>query len=652
LLTSALLLLVSTASPAVPALRVTALLDRDPARAVDRASAGNETRPVRFLRSVVAPLVRSYTGTAPPDRIVELPVDRPPGDSPPGRFGLRVFVHVGDKVRLDDSEVVAPPPTVRVTFEPGEEGATYGCVVMVEPPPRPVALVETLAPVDVPRGAELRFGLTLVSDRCARHPATDVRMDAVAGHRARALFRTRLTAATACGRWLDVDVPVAGVDGSAVAFRLRVRAADPADRDRALRVVWSDPLLVAERPERAAPPNVVVISLDTLGARHVSTYGCRHPTTLRIDQIGADGAVFTDTICHYPTTPGSHATLMTGVLPAVHGVRRVTDGSPLDVPMLAEIFRHAGYVTVAVTEDNALPGELFARGFHRYWENSAGFAKTPGMARETFGQAYAWLGARPVEPFFLFLHTYQVHWPYDPTPRDLRAVRDGRGGDGADPAWPYEGEIRFTDHLVGRFVSRLRRLGVLDRTIVVITSDHGEAFGEHGTWQHGDMVYDEVMRVPLVVRGPGVPAGVRPGAPVGLVDVAPTVLELAGLEVPTTMQGRSLVPLLRGRTLPPRPRVAELHGYVVPVRYEPNLRAVWLDGRKAIYDVDHDRWQVFDIVADPGEQHDIAATASDTIATARSAVTAYEAMQRSAPAAPVEPTPEMRERLKALGYVH
>ena len=236
-------------------------------------------------------------------------------------------------------------------------------------------------------------------------------------------------------------------------------------------------------------------------------------------------------------------------------------------------------------------------------------------------------------------------------------MRRGRtGADHADRAWQYDAEVRLLDGLLAELVRGLRRGGTLDRTVLIVTSDHGEAFGEHGNWYHEVMLYDEVMRVPLLIRGPHLPTGLRVADRVGLVDLAPTILDAAGIAPPGHMHGRSLLTELRGAPPGPRPLVAELHGKLIPSppRLDRELRAVWLGRRKAILDLDTGRWEVYDL-ADPDERRDLAASAPDTIAEARRVLAWYDGLAADTPEGPSPDrgplTPDEQNRLRALGYV-
>ena len=347
-------------------------------------------------------------------------------------------------------------------------------------------------------------------------------------------------------------------------------------------------------------------------------------------------------------------TLFTALPTCVHGVSGLSFDTGLapGLTTLPELFRDAGYATAAFVENAWVTHALgFSRGFGTWVENRSPELTEPvGQAEKTFTETADWIDAHRDQPWLAFAHTYQVHHPHTPPPGYLERVT---GGAGAPPATAtekerdlYDGEIRYTDDLLGRLLDRLQAADVLRDTVIVLFSDHGEHFGEHGQQRHGFSLYEELLRVPLVVSGPGIPAGKRVGAEVGLIDVLPTMTELAGIATPPGLQGRSLVPLLRGESLPSRTLFAEL-----PLL---GLVAARRDGQKILIDTKQKKAWTTDVGADPREQ---AARAScDDPATA-AALAEYQrscttpAPQATGAHAPPEALdPEVRRKLEALGY--
>ena len=302
----------------------------------------------------------------------------------------------------------------------------------------------------------------------------------------------------------------------------------------------------------APPPNVVLVSLDTVRADHLSLYGYPRPTSPELDRFAADAWVFPESYAAATWTPPSHASMFTGLLPDQHGLRRVAETLAPEAVTAAELLRDAGYATAAITDGGFLdPHWGLAQGFDRY-------DVTPGQPWEgkdaavVFGRAERWVEENRSYPFFLFVHSYEAHQPYDNRGgfadrfldpgyqgsfRDeVDVLEDGALIDAAElprVTALYDGGIRRADHFLGRFLRTLRDRGLLETTAVIVTSDHGEELREHGDLEHFlGKVFDEHVRVPLVVRPPGgVPARAerRPATAVSGLDLFPTLLDLAGL---------------------------------------------------------------------------------------------------------------------------
>lgn len=447
--------------------------------------------------------------------------------------------------------------------------------------------------------------------------------------------------------------------------------------------------------DEASRLNVLLVVIDTVRADKLGIHGGPEGLTPRLDRLAAEGARFERAAAHAPWTLPSTASLLTSRLPEEHGAGGFLDLSPLaegrppsvafrgldeGARTLAEVFREGGWRTGSVVNVDFLDqGFGLTQGVEDVdarWYTTNSEVRS---AAETTTQALAWLGEREraSEPFFLLAHYFDAHAVYDPPaefrerfadPRDRAAsglvfgtrehmllLRSGRLT--LDPSVLgraerlYEAELAALDAELGRLLDGLDALGLAEDTVVVLTADHGEEFLDHGGFEHGHTLYDELLRVPLLVRLPGVvPEGQVIHAPVGLVDVAPTLCELAGLEVPSSFGGRSLVPALAGGPLAARAHLA--HGNF----WGPPLTS-WTSGDlKLIVTPAHDgspeRVELYDLSSDPAEATDLAADRPGDTRRLREELEAVRAhLVRGSGGAPVELDEATRSRLEALGYL-
>jgi choline-sulfatase len=348
-------------------------------------------------------------------------------------------------------------------------------------------------------------------------------------------------------RWNEVAIPLEAVGGKTVRFHFRARAIG--DGRAVLVPVWADPTIVAPAPIGTPRRNVILISIDTLRADRLAAYGAYRRAMPQIDAFARDAVIFTDTWSVWPETSGSHMSIFSSRYPSEHGVTSfITSPSPT-IELLTERLRREGYLTRAFTEDGGVWAHAgFARGFSAYAERRSADFVYRGEVDAVFADATRWVDAHADRSFFLFLHTYQVHSPYSPPERyrSLFADEPAREPTGlGEFALAYDQEARYVDDTIGPFLAHLTRLGLSERSIVVITSDHGEEFGEHGSLGHGRTLHQEVLRVPLVIAAPGMLAPVEVTTPTSLLDVAPTVLDLLGLAPIAGQRGVSLVPHAR-----------------------------------------------------------------------------------------------------------
>ena len=280
--------------------------------------------------------------------------------------------------------------------------------------------------------------------------------------------------------------------------------------------------------------NVVLISIDTCRADHLGCYGYSAGTTPNIDALGHGGLRFTSVITPYPMTLPAHCSMLTGTYPKTHGVRWNADTLGEANPTLARVLRGAGYQTAGFVGGLPLSARFgLGQGFETYDDK---FPRTgPGIeperkAEEVSRRGMAWLEKHDGQPFFLFLHYYDPHFPYDPPPPFPQT---------------YDGELAYVNHWIGKVMEKLHALGRDDDTLVAVTGDHGEGLGEHGEKEHGFLVYQNTLEVPLIVRYPGCPQGRQIDAKASLIDLVPTLLGLLRVDVPRQVQGQDLSGLCR-----------------------------------------------------------------------------------------------------------
>jgi arylsulfatase A-like enzyme/Tfp pilus assembly protein PilF len=397
----------------------------------------------------------------------------------------------------------------------------------------------------------------------------------------------------------------------------------------------------------ASAPDILLVVVDSLRADHVGAYGYERPVTPHFDAVASGGVVFEQAISQAPWTAASFATLLTGLVPTVHGLDGDEPPPGGETPKpgaagvqkslaatnhtLAERLRAAGYRTAAFAANASVHSAFgFAQGFDSFADSplpaaSGGFAER--RAEEVNQLAFEWLASAPEDPLFLLVHYTDPHWPYDPpaphgedfvadyrgklTPdQTTRAVvRLGQPVSGLDDedrrylVGLYDGEIQYADAQLGALLDRIREQRGTRPLLTVLTADHGTEFFDHGSASHGYSLYDEQLRVPLIVSLPGRLAPRRVAEQVALIDVLPTLLELAGVPggaVP--VQGESLVARARGAHAPARESILS------EVPLSGNWKALRsADGGKLIRNVDDGREQLFDLREDPGERRDMAA---------------------------------------------
>ena len=397
------------------------------------------------------------------------------------------------------------------------------------------------------------------------------------------------------------------------------------------------------------PDAVVLITLDTTRADRLGCYGHDRAETPNLDRFASEAVRFDQASATVPVTLPSHASMFTGLNPPVHGIRyngmyRLREESVT----VAELLQERGWRTAGMPAAFPLNAQTgIGQGFEVYRdmfaeEDPASLAiHSERRAEEISDLGIEWLEGRGDEPFFLWLHYFDAHYPYEPPFPFSARFRDR----------PYDGEIAYMDSHVGRVLDWLRTSGRWDRTVVIVAGDHGEGLYDHGEKMHANLVYESTIRVPLLVRMPGGKAGSTVASPVSVTDVGPTILEAAGVPIPEWMEGRSLLP------------AATVDGPDDRVIYFETLAGSLVYGWSALEGVRRGNLkytrsttpELFDLEADPGETrnlHDerpeIAAELDGILSDLQ---TRWELLDSGAAIADTPLDDSMLARLAALGYV-
>ena len=423
-------------------------------------------------------------------------------------------------------------------------------------------------------------------------------------------------------------------------------------------------------------PNLLLIVVDTLRADHLAAYGYTAGETPQLTQLAQEGTRFETAYAPSATTGPTHAGLFTGQHPRSVGVRRNAVPLADAHETLAERLAAAGWDTAAVVSSFPLHRKFgFDQGFASYDDafdpvrasvrhtSYEGIPVPEGFDRRadaTSDRALAWLADRQEQrrPFFLYVHYFDPHEPYSAPARYQRRFAVGKGATLRQQAAAlYDAEVAFTDAEIGRLLAGLAALGFADDTLVVLTGDHGEGLFEHGHLFHDVHLYEEAVRVPLLLRGPGLARGSVVEAPVSLLDLLPTLLELLGLPPPPADgAGSSLVPLLNGRggASPQRSLVLERREFtsarVGTVRVAGEQLALRRGRWKYIEAPLEGRRELYDLLEDPGERRDLHEREPALVAQLSAELARWRAATPAAAAAGAV-SPEDRVRLEALGYV-
>jgi arylsulfatase A-like enzyme len=479
------------------------------------------------------------------------------------------------------------------------------------------------------------------------------------------------------GGWLDREVDLSPWAGEGVTLALETLEPQGGDETRAGRssgkgggtawAAWGAPEIVV-RGARESGWDLLLVSLDTLRADHLGSYGYPRPTSPHLDALAKRSIRFAQAVSAAPWTNPSHRAMLSGLFPLSSG--------GLEAPRLAEALRAAGYRTTGFTGGGQVDYRFgFSRGFDEY--RLADWIREPE-------RVVGWMEANRERRRFVFLHTYEVHDPYvhgemaEGMPRG-RLGELFRHGDWLRTKGRlseeeqryvealYDGGIAYTDRKLHELLDSLESRGLLDKTVVIVTSDHGEQFFEHGSWRHGMNVYDEQVLVPLILRLPtdlarelGVEARGRViEEQASLVDLVPTVLDLLGVPRDWQVNGRSLLPLLRGESVEPRQVFSENTNIQTMERKSLRTRRYKYihsypksGGRAAGLE---EIVELYDLGRDPGELENLAGQLTDTAAGFEALLAAIQGAELALDDQDLdaqELDPDLRKRLEALGYVN
>ena len=418
----------------------------------------------------------------------------------------------------------------------------------------------------------------------------------------------------------------------------------------------------------AAPPHLLLISLDALRGDHLSSYGYDRHTTPFLDELAAQGVRFSYASVNTHGTPSSHTTMLSSLYQETHRVwanpssgSRRAPSIPTEVELLQEILGREGWTTAAVTGGGWMSASYgFSRGFDFFSDEGRTADQGAEIFVETLGEALS-----TGEPVFAFFHTYQVHSPYlppdgyrtlfgeysgsiEPTSEALRPFATTAGNhlernDFDFLVSQYDGEIRFLDDSLRDLFDRLSEIGFLDNAVVLITADHGEEFGDHGGLLHRGSLFEELVRVPFIVWGRGVPAGVVDPTLVSAVDIVPTLLAAAGRVPPPIMEGRNV---LEDQTVPWADQriFAQYRDAIYSVR-TPRFKLIeGAGGRRMLFDLEHD----------PRERRNIAGELPDLTAALAAELEVWRLTRPNladSASSQTELDPATEAQLKTLGYL-
>jgi arylsulfatase A-like enzyme/Tfp pilus assembly protein PilF len=411
----------------------------------------------------------------------------------------------------------------------------------------------------------------------------------------------------------------------------------------------------------AVPPNIILITVDTTRADRMGFLGSKRGLTPNLDTLARRSVVFPHAYSQAPFTAPSHATILTGTYPQFHQVEDFQVPLANDLPYAPAILKAQGYHTAAFVGSIVLdPAQGLSLGFRRGFDTyDAGFhmalpgedhySSTDRRGAVVVAHALSWLSKRPPGPFFIWVHLYDPHYPYDPPEPFKSRYKSAL----------YDGEIAYADSALGKLLSYLRAHGLFENSVIALMSDHGESLGDHGEEFHGFFLYDATIHVPLLLKLPGDRfAGKRIENHIGLVDVLPTILQTAGIEVPPEVQGESLLGMM---TMKPTPAASAAPASSPdPPLYAETEYGLRSYGWSAMHSlrtgkylfIEAPRRELYDQAADPKAEHNLAASSKAVADTLQSQLDAFRRKTSKSGEAPTSSTdPAVQEKLAALGYM-
>lgn len=401
-----------------------------------------------------------------------------------------------------------------------------------------------------------------------------------------------------------------------------------------------------EEKTPAVPQNIMLITIDSLRADHLGCYGYKRNTTPNIDALAQKATRFENAYSPSSWTQPSIASLFTSLHPRDHGIRTLGDTLGDRFVTLAEHLKQNGYDTQAFVSLLLMKPQFgYCQGFDDcdYSVIEGRSEHAISTSREITDKTIDYLKHHREKPFFCWTYYYDPHFNY--LVHKGHVFEPPEGIDILDPdVEPYDSEIAFTDHHIGRLLKKMKKMGLLRNTIVVIAADHGEEFNDHHWKYHGHTVYQELVHIPLIIYTPGI----APGAvdeTVTVMDIAPTLLQLLNLSLPEQYAGHA-IPVVSGSFAPPSPQA---------VFFETFNQAQWYGAKigkwKLVYNLELDKRRLFDLEQDPTEQLDLQEEDRELTERIQKEMKAFFAVESGYQPARTELTDKQIEKLKSMGYL-